>query len=155
MPLPNLRGLPVISATRARLEGLSWTPRAEYLPMMEDVINAVANDEFGIGFIGWWPTDAGWDRQSELGAKVRLLPLAPAKGQKVSHGGVGDLYPFAGGIHVLLNRAPGKPLDPWLQEYVRYILSKDGQDLIASMANTDGFLPISPADVAAESAKLD
>jgi hypothetical protein len=72
-----LRGLPVVSTNRARLgDGLAWTRRVEYLPMMEDVVNAVANDPFGIGITGWFPIDEGWDRQAELGSKVRLLPLS-------------------------------------------------------------------------------
>lgn len=153
--LPSLRGLPIISSTRSKMEGLSWTRRAEYLPMIEDVINAVANDEFGVGFIGWWPTDAGWDRQAELGSKVRLLPIAASKTARISHGGVGDLYPFAGGIHILLNRPPGAKLDPWLEDYVRFVLSSEGQGIIASITQTEGFIPLSSADTQAEAAKLD
>lgn len=74
--LPFLRGLPVVSTTRMRLGGYPWTARAEYLPSIEDVMNAVANDPFGIGFIGWFPTDEGWDRSVDLSPKVRLLPLS-------------------------------------------------------------------------------
>jgi phosphate transport system substrate-binding protein len=153
--LPALRGLPIVSTTRLRLGGgLAWTRRAEYLPMMEDVVNAVANDPFGIGFIGWFPTDEGWDRQAELGSKVRLLPLAETSESRTSHGGSGDLYPLAGGLHIVVNRPPGKPLEPWLREYLRLALSKDGQDIIASLTKTSGFLPLDPDDIARELAKL-
>ena len=117
--LPALRGLPILSTTRQRFGGLPWTPRAEFLPMAEDVINAVANDPFGIGFIGWWPTDDGWDRQVELGSKVKLLPLAPDKDAPISHGGPGDLYPLAGAIHIFVNRALEEPPEPWLKDYLQ------------------------------------
>ncbi|MFI5336011.1 MAG: PstS family phosphate ABC transporter substrate-binding protein [Opitutales bacterium] len=152
--LPTLRGLPIISTTRYRLGGRPWARRVEFLPMGEDVINAVANDPFGIGLIGWFPTDEGWDRQTELGAKVRVLPLAENKEARVSHGGVGDLYPLAGGIHLLVNRAPGQPLEPWLKAYLELALSPEGQEFIASLTKTDGFIPLAPEDVARELAKL-
>ncbi len=155
LPSMRLRSLAVIASSRTKLEGLAWTPRAEYLPMMEDVINAVANDQFGIGFIGWWPIDIGWDRQHELGDKVRFLPLAPYAGAKVSHGGVGDLYPFTGGFHLLANRDPKRPMEPWIQEYIRMILSKEGQQMITDLEKTDGFIAISNEDIAAGLAKIE
>jgi len=152
--LPILRGLPIVSTTRYRLGGLPWSTRVEYLPMGEDVINAVANDPFGIGLIGWFPTDEGWDRQTELGAKVRLLPLAEDRDAKVSHGGVGDLYPLAGGLHLLVNRPPGQPIEPWLKAYLTMALSPEGQALIASLTKTDGFIPLEPDDLAVQLKKL-
>lgn len=152
--LPALRGLPIISTTRFRLGGFPWSHRVEFLPMGEDVLNAVANDPFGVGIIGWFPTDEGWDRSTELGAKVRLLPLAEDKEAKISHGGVGDLYPLAGGLHLIINRVPGRPLEPWLKAYLEMALSKEGQNFIASLTKTDGFIPLEADDLARELAKL-
>ena len=152
--LPALRGLPVLATSRLRLGGRHWTERAEYLPMMEDVINAVANDPFGIGLIGWWPTDEGWDRQAELGTKVRFLPLAANSDSRVTHGGPGDLSPLAGGIHIYVNQAPGHALDPWLSDYLRLALSPQGQAILGSLTKSDGFIPLDPNDVAAQLAKL-
>jgi phosphate transport system substrate-binding protein len=137
------------------LGGAPWSPRVEHLPMMEDVINAVANDPFGIGLIGWWPTDEGWDRTAELADKVRLLPLSRDKHSPVSRGRVGDAYPLAGGLRFLVDKAPGRPLDPWLKELLSLALSRDGQELIASMTVSDGFVPIDPKQVPRELAKLD
>jgi len=153
--LPFLRGLPVVSTTRMRLGGYPWTARAEYLPSPEDVVNAVANDPFGIGFIGWFPTDEGWDRSVDLSPKVRLLPLSETPDSRISRGVPGDLYPLTGGIHLMVNRAPGKLLEPWIREYLRLALSKEGQDIIASMTASDGFIPLDPQDVPAELQKLD
>ena len=153
--LPMLHGLPVLSTDRLRLgNGLPWTRRAEYLPLMEDVVNAVANDPFGIGMTGWFPGDEGWDRQTELGSKVRLLPLSKGDDSRISHGGPGDLYPLSGGLHLLINQPPGRPLEPWLKEYVRLVLSKDGQDILAFMTKTDGFIPLEPHEVAGELEKI-
>ena len=153
--MPKLERLPILATMRFQLGGLPWTRRAEHLPLVEDVINAVANDPFGIGLIGWWPTDEGWDRKVELAEKVRFLPLSMTKESRVSHGRVGDLYPLAGGIHLMLNRVPGQPLEPWLKEYIRLALSKEGQDLITSLTITNGFIPLDPKDVARELAKIE
>ena len=153
--MPKLERLPILSTMRQVLGGHPWSRRIEHLPMMEDVINAVANDPFGIGLIGWWPTDEGWDRVAELGDKVRLLPLAWDKHSRPSRGRVGDVYPLAGGLRFVVDKAPGKPLDPWLKEFLTLALSKEGQELIASMTVTDGFVPIDPRDVPRELAKLE
>lgn len=153
--LPTLRGLPIVSTTRARFGGYPWTARAEYLPSIEDVMNAVANDPFGIGLIGWFPVDEGWDRSVDLSQKVRLLPLSEASEGKISRGGPGDLYPLAGGIHLMVNRAPGKPLEAWIREYLRLALSKEGQEIISSMTASDGFIPLDPQDIPAELKKVE
>jgi phosphate transport system substrate-binding protein len=123
--------------------------------LAEDVINAVANDPFGIGLIGWWPTDKGWDRQADLGSRLRLMAIAPDEDSRVSHGGLGDLYPLAGGLHLIVNRAPGHPLPGWLKDYLLLALSPEGQAIIAGLTKTDGFLPLSPEDAARERAKLE
>jgi phosphate transport system substrate-binding protein len=153
--MPTLRGLPVLSTGRTRLgNGLPWSTRVEYLPMVEDVLNAVANDPFGIGLVGWFPIDEGWDRSSELSSKVRLLPLQKDADARISRGGPGDLYPLAGGVHLLMNWAPGKPKEPWLEEYARMVFSKQGRDIISSTTLTDGFMPLESDDLATELAKL-
>jgi phosphate transport system substrate-binding protein len=153
--MPKLERLPILATMRYVLGGAPWSRRIEHLPMMEDVINAVANDPFGIGLIGWWPTDEGWDRAAELGDKVRFLPLSWDKHSRLSHGRVGDVYPLAGGLRFVVDKAPGKPLDPWLKEFLTLALSRDGQELIASMTVSNGFVPIDPKDVPREMAKLD
>jgi phosphate transport system substrate-binding protein len=153
--MPKLERLPILSTMRQVLGGRPWSRRIEHLPMMEDVINAVANDPFGIGLIGWWPTDEGWDRAAELGDKVRFLPLSWDKHSRPSRGRVGDVYPLAGGLRFVIDKAPGKPLDPWLKEFLTLALSKEGQELIASMTVTNGFVPIDPRDVTRELAKLE
>jgi phosphate transport system substrate-binding protein len=153
--MPKLERLPILSTVRYVLGGAPWSKRIEHLPMMEDVINAVATDPFGIGLVGWWPTDEGWDRATELGDKVRFMPLSWDKHSRVSRGRVGDVYPLAGGLRFVVDKAPGKPLEPWLKEFLTLALSKEGQDLIASMTVSNGFVPIDARDVPKELAKLD
>jgi phosphate transport system substrate-binding protein len=40
-------------------------------------------------------------------------------------------YPLARLVTVALDREPGKPIDPKVKEFLRYILSREGQELIA------------------------
>lgn len=153
--MPKLERLPILATMRYALGGGPWSKRIEHLPMMEDVINAVANDPFGIGLIGWWPTDEGWDRAVELGDKIRFMPLAANVHSRPSRGRVGDVYPLAGGLRFVVDKPPGRPLDAWLREFLALALSKEGQALIASMTVTHGFVPLDPADLARERAKLE
>jgi len=51
-----------------------------------------------------------------------------------------------------LNREPGRPIDPKLREYLRYTLSREGQEAVVR----DGkFLPLTPAVVAEQLRKLE
>jgi phosphate transport system substrate-binding protein len=61
-------------------------------------------------------------------------------------------YPLVRSIYIFLNRAPGKPLDPKLREFLRYVLSRDGQELVASNGS---YLPLPASVVREELKKLD
>jgi len=145
--------LPVIASMHSAMGGLQWSPRIEYMPTMEDVINAVANDPYAMGVTGWFPNDWGWDREAEYKTKVRFLGLTDNAG-RVSHGGIGDLSPLAGGMMLVVNKPPGTALEPWIEEYMRLALSKDGQDIVASLVKSDGIIPLDSAQIPKELAKL-
>jgi phosphate transport system substrate-binding protein len=40
-------------------------------------------------------------------------------------------YPISRFTSVFINRVPGSPIDPKVKEFLRYILSRDGQDVVA------------------------
>src|SRR6266480_733220 len=48
-------------------------------------------------------------------------------------------YPLVRDIHIYLNRAPGRPLDPKLKEFLRYALSREGQQAVV---RNGGYLPL-------------
>lgn len=61
-------------------------------------------------------------------------------------------YPMLLELYFYLDREPGKPVDPKLKEFLRFILSRQGQQAIAK----DGkYLPLTPEAAAAELKKLD
>lgn len=55
-------------------------------------------------------------------------------------------YPLVRSIYIYVNRAPHQPLDPKLREFLRFVLSRDGQAIVAADGN---YLPL-PASVARE-----
>ena len=61
-------------------------------------------------------------------------------------------YPLVRNLYFYLNRKPGTAVDPKLREFLRYILSREGQEAIVANGN---YLPL-PADFAAtQRARLD
>jgi phosphate transport system substrate-binding protein len=157
--MPGNREAAFVDYVGDKLGAQPYSRHVEWLPGAREVMAAVAQDPFGIGLVGYWPPDSGWDRQAELGDRTRLVPVAAnAEGEpKVSRAAVGDLYPLTPGIHLFIDRAPGQAVEPWIAEYVRLALSREGQALIVAMAQEDhnGFIPLEPKDVAAQLKKIE
>ncbi len=108
-------------------------------PGSSAVVTAVAGDSLGVGYSGIGYVTSG----------VKALALAPAKGGKAVEPTYenclsGD-YPLARFLYVYINKAPGKPLDPMVKEFVKFVLSKDGQDDVRK----DGYFPLT-AELAEE-----
>jgi phosphate transport system substrate-binding protein len=61
-------------------------------------------------------------------------------------------YPLVRSIYIFFNRAPGRPLDPKLREFLRYVLSREGQQNLASDGN---YLPLPASIVREQLKKLD
>lgn len=64
-----------------------------------------------------------------------------------------DQYPYGRYLYLYLRREPGKPLDPVVREYLRFVLSRQGQAIIASQPK--GYFPLSAEQASKELAKLD
>jgi phosphate transport system substrate-binding protein len=60
-------------------------------------------------------------------------------------------YPLVRNIYIYLNRAPGHVLDPKLHEFLRYVLSREGQQIVAGNGN---YLPLTAQVVREQLAKL-
>src|SRR5262249_10665310 len=61
-------------------------------------------------------------------------------------------YPLTRFIHIVVNKPPGKPLDPKIKEFLKYVLSMEGQKMVA---NEGVFLPLPARLVQQELHKLD
>ena len=61
-------------------------------------------------------------------------------------------YPMVRNIYIYLNRKPGTAVDPKLREFLRYILSREGQETVA---RNGAYLPLTAAVVSEQRRKLD
>jgi phosphate transport system substrate-binding protein len=61
-------------------------------------------------------------------------------------------YPMVRSIYIYLNRKPGAAVDPKLREFLRYILSREGQEVVA---RNGSYLPLTAAVVNEQRRKLD
>jgi len=106
-------------------------------PGSSAVIQGVASDKYAIGYSG-----VGYKT-----ADVRAVPLAMKEGQPCYEADAknaysGD-YPLARFLYVYLNKNPNQDLDPLRKEFIKYVFSKQGQQLVVK----DGFFPVS-SDIA-------
>ena len=85
-------------------------------------------------------------------ASVRALPLAKKPGQPfveaTPENAVTGAYPLSRFLYVYVNKAPNKPLSPLDGEFIKSVLSKQGQHVVVK----DGYVPL-PAAVAEKSLK--
>lgn len=136
-----------------QMRGLPFTYRYEALQNYQEVLQAVAADPYGIGVAGW--VDA-----AKVSDKVRLLPLAAQTGGTFytpTYANVrAGLYPYSVPLRIYVNRAPGQPLDPFVKEYLRMVLSQEGQAIIAAQKNSEeGYVPLDDAALAVSLKQLD
>jgi phosphate transport system substrate-binding protein len=97
-----------------------------------------------------------WKRLTDLGPKIKFVPMVIDDKGTLSDGTMeGPLHPMASTIGININRAPGKPIEPWLKAYCEFLLSKDVQDVLAlPEMRKVGFRPLTPAEIAIELKKL-
>jgi phosphate transport system substrate-binding protein len=114
-------------------------------PGSASVVQGIEKDPFGIGYSGIGYLTSG----------VRAVPLAPADGQPPvaasSENAANGSYPLARFLHVYVNKAPNQPLDRLTAEYLRFMLSAEGQRVVIKA----GFDPLDAATVAQQAAKLE
>ncbi|MGE5616383.1 MAG: PstS family phosphate ABC transporter substrate-binding protein [Bacillota bacterium] len=112
-----------------------------------DVVRRVAEDPAGIGITA----------VNRVTPDVKVLGLTAGEWGKPMRGTrediLGGRYPYDRFIYVYVRRLPGRAIDPFAREYLRIVLSKEGQEAIA--ADSKGYLPLNPAELAAELARLD
>lgn len=95
------------------------------------------------------PNAIGYSGIGYLTSGVRALPLAWGDSTdyvevNAQTAGSGE-YPLARFLYVYVNKHPNRPLDPVTAEFIKLILSKQGQTIV----NNDGYVPV-PAMVAEE-----
>jgi phosphate transport system substrate-binding protein len=89
----------------------------------EQVVDSIANDPSGIGYSG-----IGWKT-----SQVRTVPLGATPGNFVEptyKNSIDGTYPLARFLYIYVNQKPGQPLDKLTGEFIRYVLSHEGQEAV-------------------------
>jgi phosphate transport system substrate-binding protein len=103
------------------------------------VVQGVTVDRYAAGYSGIGYATAG----------VKAVPISEKDGGKcveaTADNAYSGSYPLARFLYVYINKGPGKPLEPVTLEFVKLMVSKDGQEAVVK----DGYFPI-PASIAKE-----
>jgi phosphate transport system substrate-binding protein len=112
--------------------------------MLEDL----SHDKYGIGWGAWM--------HAKDFPNLKALPIAATAGGPYvpfSEATVRDqTYPLARDYYTYLNKAPGRPLDPKVREFLRFALSREGQQIIVDHGV---FNPLRAEYIAQQLKKLD
>jgi phosphate transport system substrate-binding protein len=108
------------------------------------VVQGVTEDKQGMGYSGIGYKTSGV-KSLEL-AKDASSPYSSTEPDQVYAG----KYPLARFLYVYVNRPPGKPLDPLTEQFIKFTLSHEGQEVVKK----DGYMPLKAATVDQELAKL-
>jgi phosphate transport system substrate-binding protein len=113
-------------------------------PGSASVVQGVTEDRYGIGYSGIGYRTSG----------VRPLLLAKSETDEYHSGNyencLNGKYPLSRFLNIYINRPPNKPVDPLLKEFLKFVLSFEGQEIVVK----DGYLPLTYDLVQNELAKL-
>lgn len=121
-----------------------FKPTVKEQPGSSSVVQGIGSDLAGIGYSG-----IGYKT-----SEVRAVPLAEKDGGKATEPTYqnclsGD-YPMARFLLIYVNKKPGQPLDKLTGEFLRFVLTKGGQQVVVK----DGYYPLPPELVEEELKKL-
>ncbi len=105
-------------------------------PGSASVVSAISSSLNGVGYSG-----IGYKTSN-----VRTVPLARSEGGEFVEdnetNALNGSYPLARFLYVYVNKAPNKPLAPLEAEFIKLVLSRQGQEVVTK----DGYIPL-PAKV--------
>jgi phosphate transport system substrate-binding protein len=108
-------------------------------PGSSSVVQGIAADLGAIGYSGIGYATSG----------VKALALSANDGSPFVEPSyencLNGTYPLARYLYVYVNKAPSRPMDKLTSEFITFVLSKQGQEIVIK----DGYFPL-PADVADE-----
>ncbi len=113
-------------------------------PGSASVVQSVTASLNGIGYSGIGYKTAG----------VKALAISKKAGGKqiapTNENALNGTYPLARVLNVYVNKAPNKPVEPVVKEFMKLVLSKQGQEIVAK----DGYIPLPKDFVQKQLAKL-
>lgn len=113
----------------------------------DELLKRLENEPGGI-------TVAAIGRETPL---IRQVAVADALQGPFIKGTVAEVqaneYPYGRYLYFYVRRETDGHIDPVARDYLKLMLSKEGQDIVAAQAN--GYIPLNAAEAAVERAKLD
>ncbi len=101
-------------------------------PGSASVVQGITRDKFGIGYSGIGYRTSG----------VKILKLSKKKGGPCFDGSyqnvISKKYPLSRYLFINIVKTPNKPLDPLVKEFIKFVLSYEGQEVVVK----DGYLPL-------------
>lgn len=123
-----------------------WREGINFAKTVFPISPAVAKDRHAIGYAGL----------AYVGEGVKLLRIVGADGGAPVAPGYEEIagaeYPLSRLVFINVNRAPGRPLPPALAEFIRFILSREGQQIVLDQKI---FLPLRAAQAAPSRAAVE
>ena len=117
--------------------GGDFKPSINEQPGSASVVQGISESVNGIGYSG-----IGY-----ITSSVRAVPLAREAGEPFAEASAENAsngsYPLARFLYVYINKHPNRDLSPMEREFIRMVLSKEGQEVV----DRDGYVPL-PAVVA-------
>ena len=101
-------------------------------PGSASVVQGITEDKYAIGYSGIGYITSG----------VKALALSEKKGEPAYDGHYENVlsqkYPLSRYLYLYVVKAPNKPLDPLVKEFLKFVLSYEGQEIVVK----DGYLPL-------------
>lgn len=101
-------------------------------PGSASVVQGITEDIYAIGYSGIGYTTSG----------VKPVALSKKEGGKCAEAGLESVvsgeYPLGRFLYLYINKKPNEDLDPLRKEFLKFILSKEGQQVVVK----DGYLPL-------------
>ncbi len=114
-------------------------------PGSASVVQGITKDKYGIGYSGIGYKTSG----------VKDLAISEKMGEESFDGSyknvISDKYPLSRYLYLAIAKYPKKQLDPLVKEFIKYIFSYEGQEVVVK----DGYLPLPYEVIKEELKKLD
>ena len=115
--------------------GGDFKPSINEQPGSASVVQGVSESINGIGYSGIGYVTSG----------VRAIPLSRAAGEPFAEpngtNASNGSYPLARFLYVYVNKHPNRPMNALEREFIRMVVSKEGQEVVAR----DGYVPLPKA----------
>lgn len=126
------------------LFGGDFAPTVKEQPGSASVVQGVSRDKNAIGYSGMGYKTSG----------VKSLALAKrgssVYAEPIPENVYNQSFPLWRYLYIYINKAPNRPADPIVAEFIKFIQTKEGQEVNIK----DGFLPLPAATAREEAAKV-